>query len=257
MDPDIIKAAPEAIKVVGAVAAAIPGGDLIRRMFGASADLIGERLRDKLRDRLARREQEGIDKATKMLKDAEITPKEIPFKILCQVLDGMSMEEDDSLHDMWAALLANAVSGIQFRIRPSFISLLRDMAPDEAQLLHAIQSTTLLAKAYAQKLGVRLVGADLMIETHEQWQMVSIEAETILDKVRYCFPQLDDENEVDYATRFISCVQALVSSGLIEEFPFFQDESPPRGTMVRVLDYCLTERGITFLHACSAPTSKP
>ena len=48
-----------------------------------------------------------------------------------------SLEENEDLHTMWAALLANAASPDNtVEVRPGFISVLRQMSPDEAALLN-------------------------------------------------------------------------------------------------------------------------
>ncbi|MEO5926269.1 MAG: Abi-alpha family protein [Bryobacteraceae bacterium] len=71
-----------------------------------------------------------------MAQAAGFTPKAVPPKILFPLLEGASLEEDEGLHDMWAALLTNAASpdGAE-KVRPSFTEVLRQMAPDEAVLL--------------------------------------------------------------------------------------------------------------------------
>jgi hypothetical protein len=54
-------------------------------------------------------------------------------------LEGASLEEDDNLHTMWSALLANASSPDRAsQIRPGYIAVLRQLAPDEAALLNWI-----------------------------------------------------------------------------------------------------------------------
>ena len=45
-----------------------------------------------------------------IVKHAGFTPKAVPVKILFPLPDGASLEEDENLHDMWAALSANAAS---------------------------------------------------------------------------------------------------------------------------------------------------
>src|SRR6266568_709406 len=74
-----------------------------------------------------------------MAKDAGFTPQAVPPKILFPLLEGASFEEDEDLHTMWAALLANAASpGNAEKVRPGFLAILKQMAPDEAALLNRI-----------------------------------------------------------------------------------------------------------------------
>jgi hypothetical protein len=50
------------------------------------------------------RQLDCIKKAEKMAKEAGFTPKAVPPKILFPLLDGASMEDNEELHTMWAAL---------------------------------------------------------------------------------------------------------------------------------------------------------
>ena len=65
-------------------------------------------------------------------------PGAVPPEILFPLLEGASFEENEDLHTMWAALLANAAKqGSNELVRPSFMDLLRIMTPDVAVLLNA------------------------------------------------------------------------------------------------------------------------
>jgi hypothetical protein len=84
-----------------------------------------------------------VEKAEKMTEEAGFTPQAVPPKILFPLLEGVSFEENEELHTMWAALLANAASvGTAEVVRPGFIAILKQMAPDEAALLKWIYERT-------------------------------------------------------------------------------------------------------------------
>jgi hypothetical protein len=77
-----------------------------------------------------------LKKAEKMAKDAGFTPQAVPIKLLFPLPEGASFEENEDLHTIWAALLANAASPENAeKVRPGFIATLRQMASDEASLL--------------------------------------------------------------------------------------------------------------------------
>ena len=143
MDPnELIKAAPELAKGAGALAAAIPFTAIVKRMLGPAADELAEILRDQVRLYRYERQLKCLEKAERMALEAGFTPQAVPPKILFPLLDGASFEGDESLHDMWSALLANAASpsGIEL-VRPGFIAILRGLAPDEAALLNWLYET--------------------------------------------------------------------------------------------------------------------
>src|SRR6266478_5885319 len=73
--------------------------------------------------------------------DANEIIKAVPPKILFPLLEGASFEENEDLHTMWAALLANAASPEDApKVRPGFIAILRQMAPDEAEALTLVEN---------------------------------------------------------------------------------------------------------------------
>ena len=139
MDPsEIIKAAPQLIKAAAPVAAAIPFTGIVKRMLGPAADELAEMWRDQIRLYRYSRQIKCVEKAEKMAEEAGFTPSAVPPKILFPLLEGASLEDNEDMHTMWAALLANASSKMRDIVRPSFISLLKNMAPDEAVLLQEL-----------------------------------------------------------------------------------------------------------------------
>ena len=137
MDPnEIIKAAPEIAKGLTAVGAAIPFTSMVKKMLGPAADEVAEMWRDQVRVYRYGRQLKLLEKAERMAQEAGFTPQAVPPKILFPLLEGASFEDNEDLHTMWAALLANAASPENAgKIRPGFIATLRQMASDEAVLL--------------------------------------------------------------------------------------------------------------------------
>jgi hypothetical protein len=138
MDPnELIKAAPEIAKGAAALGAAIPFTGVVKRMLGPAADELAERWRDSVRLYRFGRQLECLKKAERMALEAGFTPQAVPIKLLFPLLEGASLEEDENLHDMWAALLSNAASPDNGnKVRPGFLATLTQMAPDEAAILN-------------------------------------------------------------------------------------------------------------------------
>lgn len=155
MDPDaineLIKAAPAIAKGAAAVGAAIPFTAIVKRMLGPAADELAEMWRDQVRMYRYERQLKCVKKAERMAEEAGFTPQAVPPKILFPLLEGASFEEDDNLHNMWAALLANAASPQDApEIRPAFIATLRQMAPDEAGVLNWLYQNDFSDGCYTQ-----------------------------------------------------------------------------------------------------------
>jgi hypothetical protein len=81
------------------------------------------------------------ERAQEMIKEAGVPPGPVPLKTTVPLLQQASLEEDEGLQERWAALLANAASGQRFLSRmPAFINFLRDLSPDDAEVLDALYS---------------------------------------------------------------------------------------------------------------------
>lgn len=107
---------------------------LIERMLGPAADELAAMWADQVRTYRLERQTNCVKKAERMLAEAGITPSAVPPKILFPLLEGASFEDDEEMHTMWSALLANATLP-RSNVRPSFIATLKQMAPDEAAIL--------------------------------------------------------------------------------------------------------------------------
>jgi hypothetical protein len=155
MDPtELIKAAPEIAKGLTAVGAAIPFTGIVKKMLGPAADELAKMWEDQIRLYRYERQMKCVEKAAKMAKEAGFKPKAVAPKILFPLLEGASMEEDEGLHTMWAALLVNAASPENAGgVRPGFIAILREMAPDEAHLLQLISGLSCKFEAALQASG--------------------------------------------------------------------------------------------------------
>jgi hypothetical protein len=139
MSPDLISALPAVGKGVAAIGAAIPFTGIVKRMLGPAADELAEMWRDQVRLYRYEKQLKCVQKAEKMAEAAGFSPHAVPPKILFPLLEGVSLEENEDLHTMWSALLANASSPDRSDdVRPGYINLLRQMSPDEAAVLNWI-----------------------------------------------------------------------------------------------------------------------
>ena len=131
MDPTEPLNVPGIQKLVEVIVAGVPLADILKIIVPPSTDLLGKRMADRV--------GRCFVKTAKMIEDAGVTPQPVEDKLVIEILRGASLEEDEDLHTMWAALLANsALSENAGKVRPSFIAVLKQMAHDEASLLNWI-----------------------------------------------------------------------------------------------------------------------
>jgi hypothetical protein len=247
MNPDdIIKAAPAIAKVAGPLAAAIPFTAIVKRMLGPAADELAEMWRDQVRMYRYERQLKCVEKAERMAQEAGFTPQAVPPKILFPLLEGASLEEDETLHDMWAALLANAASPeCAGRVRPAFISTLKQMAPDEAALLNWMFSERVGLGEGAFQAAVIFSLLDVRTETHPLQFDAAFSHADLVDA--FCSLGFGKGPETVDGIDFETCLYNLESAKLIQL------------TLTGGSDYwkaCLTFRGIALIAACQPPKPK-
>lgn len=128
---ELLKAAPHLQSIATTIVAGVPLAEIVKRIVLPSADALGKRMSDRV--------ERCFAKTAKMIEDAGVTPQPVEDKLVVEILRGASLEEDENLHDMWAALLANAGSAENAgKVRPSYVAILKQMAADEAALLNWI-----------------------------------------------------------------------------------------------------------------------
>jgi hypothetical protein len=128
---ELLKAAPQLQSIATTIVAGVPIAEIVKRIVLPSADALGKRMADRV--------ERCFVKTAKMIEDTGVTPQPVEDKLVVEILRGASLESDESLHDMWASLLANAGSLENANnVRPGFVVILRQMAPDEAALLNWI-----------------------------------------------------------------------------------------------------------------------
>lgn len=128
---ELLKSAPQLQGIATTIVAGVPIAEIVKRIVVPSADVLGKRMADRV--------ERCFAKTATMIEDAGLSPQQVADKLIVEILRGASLEDNEELHTMWAALLANAGSPENAnKVRPGFIALLKQMAPDEAGLLNWI-----------------------------------------------------------------------------------------------------------------------
>ena len=236
---DLLHAAPAIAKGAAAIGVAIPFTSIVKRMLGPAADELAEMWRDQVRLYRYERQLKCVQKAERMAQEAGFTPQAVPPKILFPLLEGASFEENEDLHTMWAALLANAASPKDAgNVRPTFVAILKQMAPDEAALFNWIYDE-------AEKS----IPAKDIIDPLPQSILVPAYASLGFGTVNPNPPAGHPSATVD-AWQFGSCFDCLEAAQLIRT----------RDDVVKVgysgPYFSLTYLGAQFMRACRQPEPK-
>jgi Abortive infection alpha len=134
-DLEVMKAGIEAV----ASSALKPVNDLIVSIFGPAAKEAGLMLKDQVRVFRASRQLQLYKRAAEILKEANISPQQVPLKLLYPIIENASIEESDELQDRWANLLARAADPKDAsNISVAFPEMLRELTPRYVKFLDAL-----------------------------------------------------------------------------------------------------------------------
>jgi hypothetical protein len=78
-----------------------------------------------------------VPRYKRLVKQAGISERQVPFRIWFPILQSASIEEDNSMQETWAALLANAANPrSNVEVTTAFVEVLKQISPLEGKLLH-------------------------------------------------------------------------------------------------------------------------
>jgi hypothetical protein len=119
-----------------------PIESIVKTLAGPAAEEIGLTFRDSVQVWRLRRQVRLFERVKKLCDDAGIRPQAVKLSFLFDVVDNGSLEEDDTLQDMWASLLANAADPERESLASSaFPEVLRQISKAEAGFLYALDNS--------------------------------------------------------------------------------------------------------------------
>jgi hypothetical protein len=131
-----VEHAPSTATVVAIYKTARP---FLEKILGPPAEELGELNRDHIKGRRAKNAERTLADADKLLAATGREPQEVPLNIVVPLLDQASLQEEPSLAEKWAALLANAADpGSPVKVQPGFIDVLRQLEPVDTIILNKL-----------------------------------------------------------------------------------------------------------------------
>lgn len=109
----------------------------LERVFGGAIDELSDVVEERARLHRFKCQVRAVSKAQQYAEDAGLTLDIIPMRLLFPLLQGAAIEDNPSMSDKWAALLANAATRSQ-EVSPSFPAVLTQLSPQEARLFDIV-----------------------------------------------------------------------------------------------------------------------
>ena len=128
---------------------------LLEKLAGPAAQEVGLMLGERLRAYRLKNLGTVAQKMERKLCDAGLPVNAVPPRLLLPIIENSSIEDNDSLQELWAGLLATA-SHQTDSVSPAFVETLKQLTPDEARHLKHIYDSLLAAMpSHLLKLGMR------------------------------------------------------------------------------------------------------
>jgi hypothetical protein len=242
---------PDAVSTALEIAAAVEVGKQVAKQaqefLAAVSGHPGESFGTML-GTLVRRRMENVEKTTAkshfILLNLGLTPNEIPLHVLQPALEGASLQEEPSMQDIWANLIANAADPRKRQtILPTFVAILKELTPAHAVLLDALYKDAL-------KKASHLTPPDQV--TYEITDIKRLFDQSI------CPPTTEGQHSsyTSVGGEFLLLVTVLTSHDLL--FTVLEEaittvDSRGRTRALGKRFFTLTELGVAFVKACQPP----
>jgi hypothetical protein len=131
--------------------------DFIAAVTGHHGESVGTILGNYTKRRQENAEAIG-SRAHLTLLNIGVKAQEIPMSILMPALEAASLEEEPSLQEVWANLLANAADPREIvAVDPAFIHILKELSPKDAAILNRLYDNLIVARSITNADAVHMI----------------------------------------------------------------------------------------------------
>jgi hypothetical protein len=196
------------------------------------------------------------NRASEMAGKVGLSLDPIPLKVIKPILDGASLEEDEEMQELWAALLANASiqQNSNLGLPPAFPKILQQLRSVDAQFLDVLYKAAGVWQGASQdNLSKHL----FQINLGDKRALAGLYDEMRGDKLRGMRPdRLDDFFEtIAELDNFSVTRSTLEMLGLLQRSSEVNDVNFSGGTTTDE-QYFLTPLGCRFYLACQPPAKQ-
>lgn len=109
---------------------------LLGRLLGPSADIYGQMLASGAQMQFLKNQIKNFKKVQKIVDDDNINIKQINLKVLFPYLNGVALEEDETLQDMWANLLVNYIDASKLLIETVYPNIISQLSTQNIEIIN-------------------------------------------------------------------------------------------------------------------------
>ncbi|MFN8231157.1 MAG: Abi-alpha family protein [Bacteroidia bacterium] len=130
--------------------------DFLSKLLGQSVEEMGLLFADKVKIWRLKNQIRNLEKVRAIVEKENLDLKQINLKVLVPYLDGVSLEEDEQLQDMWANLFVNYIDKNKLLQTHVYPSILQQLSTDEVKIL----------EHFILNIEIKVKGS----KTHETWK---------------------------------------------------------------------------------------
>lgn len=114
--------------------------DFLQKLIGPSVDELGLLFSDNVKLWRLKNQIRNLEKVKKIVEDGKIDIKQVNLKVLIPYLEGVSLEEDETLQDLWANLFTNYIDTSKNLTINVYPNILKQLSTNEVTILRFLQS---------------------------------------------------------------------------------------------------------------------
>lgn len=112
---------------------------LLGKIFGPAMEEFGLMIGDNMKVRRLKNQIKNFEKIEKIIRNENISTKKIDLKALVPYLNNVSLEEDETLQDMWAHLMVNYLDSSRKLTTTVYPGILSQLSSDEVRMLDTLR----------------------------------------------------------------------------------------------------------------------
>jgi hypothetical protein len=113
----------------------------LQKLIGPSVDEVGLMLSDNVKLWRLKNQIRNLEKVKKIVEEQNISIKQVNLKVVIPYLEGVSLEEDETLQDLWANLFANYIDSDKNLIINVYPNILKQLSTNEVKVLDFMRNS--------------------------------------------------------------------------------------------------------------------
>jgi len=110
--------------------------DFLQKLIGHSVDELGLLFADNVKLWRLKNQIRNLEKVKRIVEEENITLKQVNLKVLVPYLEGVSLEEDENLQDLWANLFTNYIDSSRNLTLNVYPNILKQLSTNEVKVLN-------------------------------------------------------------------------------------------------------------------------